>query len=382
VGGGGGAAPPPPPPPPPHAGERYRTQEKRRRHIAYARPLLALALATWVSTAANRAQAHAFDPALLLLKEQRPDVFAMTWRPPVGAEAARTGQELAPRLPAHCRPLDDAAPTPAAPLEPRAPTMLDCRPHGLRGTTISVVGLETSPADAIVQISWLGGARTTVTLHRGAPEFVVPGVAATGPLGTAAVAAPLLERYVRLGTQTILLGVGPLVFVLGLLLLVADLQALPKTLAAFMLAHSVTLGLATLGALHVPPAAVEGSMALGILLIAVEVARAETGYTPELTLARQFPWVVAFAFGLPSGLWFAGTLLATDPPSGHVALRLVAFNIGVEAGQLLLVAALLVPALAWRRLRLVWPRIRLIPTYAMGSAAVAWALAHLSQLWS
>src|SRR4029079_11605226 len=130
----------------------------------------------------------------------------------------------------------------------------------------------------------------------------------------------VVRTYLPLSIEHILTGVDHLLFVLGLLLLVRGFGRVLKTVSAFTLAHSVTLTLATLGFVHVPPAPVEAVIALSIVFVAREIVRPADG-APGL--ARHQPWLVAFTFGLLHGLGFAGGLSAAGLPARHVPLALL-----------------------------------------------------------
>ena len=125
-----------------------------------------------------------------------------------------------------------------------------------------------------------------------------------------------------LGIEHILTGVDHLLFISGLLLLVTGERRL---LFTFTLSHTVSLTLATLGFVHVPPAPVEGVIALSILFVAYEVLRKHEN--PQ-GLAQRKPWLVAFSFGLLHGLGFAGGLAAAGLPAGHIPLALGFFSAG------------------------------------------------------
>jgi hypothetical protein len=114
---------------------------------------------------------------------------------------------------------------------------------------------------------------------------------------------------------------------------------------AFTVAHSITLGAATLGFVHVPPAPGEATIALSILFLAAELARRHAR-PPDASIAdgaadltERFPWLVASAFGLLHGFGFAGALTEVGVPSHAVPLALLFFNVGVEIGQLLFIGA-------------------------------------------
>lgn len=178
------------------------------------------------------------------------------------------------------------------------------------------------------------------------------------------------RRYTALGIEHILLGIDHLLFVLGLLLLVRGGWMLVKTITAFTLAHSITLGLATLGFVQVPSRPVEAAIALSIVFVAVEVVHARQG---RLGLAARHPWVVAFAFGLLHGFGFAGALAEIGLPPGEIPVALLFFNVGVEFGQLLFVGLVLGVKLALDRLRIAWPAwAEALPAYAIGTVAAYW----------
>jgi hydrogenase/urease accessory protein HupE len=140
------------------------------------------------------------------------------------------------------------------------------------------------------------------------------------------------------GIEHILLGVDHLLFVLALTLIVRGGWALVKTITAFTVAHSITLALATFGVVHVPGPPVEAGIALSILLLAVEIVRLSRG---QASITAQRPWAVAFCFGLLHGLGFASALTSIGLPQQDVPLALLAFNVGVEIGQLAFVSVVL-----------------------------------------
>ena len=220
--------------------------------------------------------------------------------------------------------------------------------------------------DVLVRIQTANGAVRTVRLTPSSPSFTVP--AHAGPL-------MVLSAYVGLGIEHILFGVDHLLFVLCLLLLVRGIRNLLATVTAFTLAHSITLAAATLGFIRVPAAPVEATIALSIVFLASELARGDARHT----VARSYPWLVAFAFGLLHGLGFAGALAEVGLPQGEIPLALFGFNVGVELGQLAFVAtvlslARLVRLMAWRMP--VWASAA--AGYAIGSVAAFWVFARLT----
>lgn len=312
--------------------------------------------------------AHSFEPALLDLRERRPGLFDVAWKTP-GPLAGG----LSPELPAHCRRRD-------RPSEGEGLTFFqaDCGTTGLRGERVAVRGLAGTRIDAIVRITWTDGTVTSGVLGSGAEEIVVPMENAAGGVGTGAPAQAVLQGYGRLGVAHILFGFDHLLFVLALLLLVPDVRTLVKTITAFTVAHSLTLALAVLGVVHVPAAPVEALIAVSIVLLAAELTRPADA---PPTFARRWPWAVAFLFGLLHGLGFAGALGQIGLPADHIPLALLAFNLGVEAGQLVFVAAMLGPVVGVRRLAAARAWVWLVPAYAIGVLATAWALERVQRFW-
>ena len=139
--------------------------------------------------------------------------------------------------------------------------------------------------------------------------------------------------FFLLGVHHILSGWDHLLFLLGLLLPCGGLLSLFKIVTAFTLAHSVTLALAVLDLVHLPDRLVESVIALSIAFIAAE------NLFPRATIARR--WVVSFAFGLVHGFGFSSALRELGLPSQGLALSLLGFNLGVEAGQTMVVALVL-----------------------------------------
>ena len=150
-----------------------------------------------------------------------------------------------------------------------------------------------------------------------------------------------------LGVDHILKGIDHLLFVLMLLLLIRDWRTLLGAVTAFTVAHSLSLAAATLGWIIVPPPPVEAIIALSIAFLAAELLHPPG---EEKRLTERFPWLVAFAFGLLHGLGFARALLDIGLPAGDVPLALLAFNLGVEAGQILFIAVVLALGAALARL--------------------------------
>jgi HupE / UreJ protein len=161
-------------------------------------------------------------------------------------------------------------------------------------------------------------------------------------------------EFVGLGfTHIVPHGLDHMLFVLGLFLLSTRLRPLLTQVTAFTLAHTVTLGLSTAGAIRLSPSIVEPLIAASIAYVAIENLCTEK--------VRAGRLVLVFVFGLLHGLGFAGALAELGLPQGKKVLALLSFNAGVELGQLsvLLVAwtavALPFRAKPWYRARVVVP---------------------------
>ena len=155
----------------------------------------------------------------------------------------------------------------------------------------------------------------------------------------------------------------------------------PSSVTAFTIAHSITLAAATLGFVHVPGPPVEATIALSIMLVAAEILNARHG-KPSVT--ARLPWLVAFSFGLLHGFGFAGALAEVGLPQHAIPVALLFFNVGVELGQLVFVAAVL--SLTWllRRaasqllegalVKRAFDRFDVIMAYAIGVMAAYWLI--------
>ena len=182
--------------------------------------------------------------------------------------------------------------------------------------------------------------------------------------------------YFALGVEHILGGIDHLLFVLCLLLIVKGKWLLVKTITAFTVAHSITLALATLGFVRVPQAPVEAVIALSILFLAVELVKQQQG---KSDLAMRAPWIVAFIFGLLHGFGFAGALSEIGLPQADIPLALLMFNVGVEAGQLLFIVAVLLAIQLWKHvLNIEPPWLPRATAYVIGSVSAFWIISRVA----
>jgi hydrogenase/urease accessory protein HupE len=179
-------------------------------------------------------------------------------------------------------------------------------------------------------------------------------------------------EYIGLGFHHIMLGVDHLLFVLGLLLIVQSRMMLFKTITSFTVAHSITLAIATLGFASIPLPPLNAAVALSILFLGPEIVRSWRG---ETSLTIQYPWIIAFMFGLLHGFGFASGLSTTGMPSAELPWALLFFNVGVELGQLSFVFMVLWLIRSFRILEIHWPRwAQMVPGYAVGSLGAFWTI--------
>ena len=321
--------------------------------------LLLVALAALLSPAASFG--HEVRPAYLDLREDSPGEFSVLWKTPM------LGDLRLALAPAFSGPVEALTPVATQPIGDAAVQTWRLRAESLRGQTLRIVGLDTTITDALVRVAFLDGSTWVERLTPRQPRSLIPvRPSVSGVAGT----------YFALGVEHILAGIDHLLFVLALLLLTPGTWRLVKTVTAFTVAHSITLALATLGFVHVPPKPVEAAIALSIVFVAAEIVQARRGRAGR---AAQMPWVVAFIFGLLHGFGFAGALSEVGLPEGHIPVALLFFNLGVEAGQLLFVAAVLTIVAGACRVPMAWPRwAELAPPYAIGSLAMFWVIQRVA----
>ena len=232
----------------------------------------------------------------------------------------------------------------------------------LAGRRLGLAGLERGFSDALLRVASRDDGVQTVRLTPDAPAVEIAAHPSRGEVAW---------TYLKLGVEHILLGFDHLLFVVALVLLIGGARRIVTTVTAFTLAHSLTLAATTLGVMTVARKPVEICIALSIVLIALELLRPPDA---PRTLARRAPELIAFAFGLLHGFGFAAALAEIGLPQGEIPLALLAFNLGVEIGQLGVVAAALLSLVALARApQFKKPAIR-TAAYAIGIIASAWLI--------
>ncbi len=298
---------------------------------------------------AGTAAAHELSMAEMQVREMARGEFFWHWS---ASERRAPAEVLTPIWPEGCR---------------AEQNVLRCGAAGLAGT-LTMQGVGDQYSAAMVKVFWLDGQSRVYTLTAGQPKVQLYG-SADDRRGMGEIA----EAYTYLGVAHILGGIDHLLFVIGLLFLVGFRRDLVWTITAFTVAHSLTLASAALGWLTLRSAPVEACIALSIVLVACEALQRRQ------TLARRWPTLVAFLFGLVHGLGFAGALKEIGLPENHLLVALLTFNVGVEIGQLLTVAA---AWLLWRATAR-WPRLAGLRTallYGIGSMGAFWAWLRIAAI--
>ena len=303
------------------------------------------------------ADAHESRPGYLELREIEPGVYESLWKRPTGGEVEIN---IAPVFPAECGLVGAGSQEVRTEGAFVARGTIRCE-GGLTGRSIAIAGLETTITDVLIRIYYMDGLQETHLVQPNRPSVEIG-----GPSGI----VQRVGAYLRLGIEHIALGVDHLLFVLGLLLIVSSTRMLLKTITAFTVAHSITLGLATLGLARAPELPLNAVIALSILFLGPEIVRVWRGQT---SFTIQHPWVVAFVFGLLHGFGFASGLTAMGLPQGEIPLALLFFNVGVELGQIAFVCLVLGLVRSFRTLEIRWPRwAQMVPGYVVGTLGAFW----------
>jgi hydrogenase/urease accessory protein HupE len=294
------------------------------------------------------AMAHEMSMAEMDLREMSPGEFLWQWSASNDKQRS-VSEDLTPHWPESCAAEEN---------------VLHCGDKGLRGE-LAIDGVGKTYSAALVKVYWLDGQSRVYTLT-GSQRSVHLFGSAEDKRGMSEIA----KAYTVLGFEHILSGFDHLMFVIALLFLVGFNRRLLLTITAFTAAHSLTLALSALGWLTLRPPPVEATIALSIMLVAAEAMHKQP------TLSRRWPAVVAFLFGLVHGLGFAGALKEIGLPQNNLFAALLTFNVGVELGQLFVIALAYVGYRALSRL----PKFeiaRLPALYAIGSIAAYWSIGRI-----
>lgn len=326
--------------------------------------LMAMVLLGLMLALSQTARAHETTIVDLRVQEVAPGDYIWSWGVP--AKGKPVNEDLRIDWPSSCESRGQG---------------LRCGAAGLAGT-VTINGVGKAYSAVLMRLYRLDGQTEVYTLTDANPRVKFQGSQAID-------VAEVTSTYSVLGVEHILTGWDHLLFVIGLLMLVGWNRRLFWTITAFTAAHSVTLAASALGWINLRQGPVEACIALSIVLVASESLRTKP------TAARRWPALVAFLFGLVHGLGFAGALREIGLPPQHLGWALLSFNLGVEAGQVLVLSLCGTLILLVRRLTLrglheahqpnpvAWrnPQAwRTMAVYAVGSLACYWSLERLTVL--
>jgi hydrogenase/urease accessory protein HupE len=225
--------------------------------------------------------------------------------------------------------------------------------ESLKGQTIEVINLSVL-TDALVTFTDRNNDVFEGLMNLKEPRLIVPINKQSIP-----------SSYLTLGIDHLISGVDHILFILGLMFLVSGTLNLIKTITAFTVAHSITLGLSVLGLISLPRTTVEAVIALTIVFLALEIS--------ENKYYKSTPWLIAFGFGLLHGLGFANALTEIGIANEQLLFSLLFFNLGIEAGQLLMIPVFGV--LIWLAYKFnKYNQLATCVSYVLGSMGFFWLI--------
>ena len=288
---------------------------------------------------------HEFSPAHLIIEEDTDFKYEVTWMYPI--------RNLGPvnlSLPNDCQSNSLESFQESKYLSEKI--SLQCS-DSIKGKDIFIKGLSILN-DALVTIKFLDGERYEGLVSVKDSKLTVPQEVQVFPTG-----------YFMLGVEHLIGGPDHLLFVFGLLFIVFGWQNLIKTITAFTLAHSITLGLSVLEIVSLPSATIEALIALTIIYLALEIKDERNN--------KSTPWLMAFGFGLLHGFGFAGALSEIGIANEQLLLSLLFFNVGIEVGQLIMIPLFLILIWLLQRINFNFSVTRL-SSYAIGGMGSFWLI--------
>jgi hydrogenase/urease accessory protein HupE len=328
--------------------------------------MIRLLLALLATLAVSPLSAHELRPSVVELRETQPGEYSLDWKVTLAVgSAGLLAERLEPVIPANCAIQGETSQRmQSAALIGRATMACEGELAGQQFGLSELLG----KSDAIARF---------IPLDLPVQSFRLTADEPTAEILAVPSAFSVLADYFVIGAEHIIFGWDHLLFVIALVLLVRGPWPVVKAATAFTIAHSITLVATVLGYSGLPGRPVEALIALSIVFLAVEVAVVLRD--PERhTLTRRYPWAVAFAFGLVHGFGFAGALADIGLPQTQLATALFAFNVGVEAGQLLVVALTIGILAALKRLPDTTEHNTLrVATYVIGTVGSFWLIERL-----
>jgi hydrogenase/urease accessory protein HupE len=307
------------------------------------------------------AQADEIRPGYVAFTQESATGWALSWKLPMRGGLT---PESRPILPGGCM-IEGEPQRAIAGVAVEFRAKVTCK-EAVAGGKIGMSAMVTSQTDILVRVAPLG--RPVQALR----------LTADVPVATIAEKPDrwrVAKTYFLIGVEHILFGYDHLLFVVCLVLLLSGLWTIAKAVTAFTVAHSVTLIGTTMGLIGLPQAPVEAVIALSIMFLAVEILKKDPD---RPRLSERLPWLVALFFGLLHGFGFAGALREVGLPESDVPTALLTFNLGVEAGQLLIVVAAIAMFRVLRRCPESAGQAALkLGAYAIGVTASYWFIERL-----
>ena len=291
---------------------------------------------------------HEFSPAHLIIEEDTDFKYEVTWMYPI--------RNLGPvnlTLPNDCQ--SNSLETFQESKYLSEKISLQCS-ESIKGKDIFIKGLSILN-DALVTIKFLDGERYEGLVSVKDSKLTIPQEVQVFPTG-----------YFMLGVEHLVGGPDHLLFVFGLLFIVFGWQNLIKTITAFTLAHSITLGLSVLEIVSLPSATIEALIALTIIYLALEIKDERNN--------KSTPWLMAFGFGLLHGFGFAGALSEIGIANEQLLLSLLFFNVGIEVGQLIMIPLFLISIWLLQKIKFNFSVTKL-SSYAIGGMGSFWLIERI-----
>lgn len=274
----------------------------------------------------STAHADEYRPAYLALKQTTENTFDVVWKLP--STKQNQALNLSVKFPQKTKLIKPKS------IRPAGAAIIEqfsiSNESGLIGSDITISGLKNAPTEVLVRIQWQSGVTETARLDASKTGFTVVGTPSF---------LYVVKTYLTFGFEHILEGFDHLLFVACLIFIAGTWRRILITITGFTVAHSITLTLSALGLVHLPIIAIESVIALSIVFLAREIM-----IKNEQTLTWRFPIAVSASFGLLHGFGFASALSEIGLPQTEIPAALLAFNVGVELGQIAFVAVLVLSA--------------------------------------
>ena len=299
-------------------------------------------------------EAHELNPARLILEEVEPYSFDVVWKFPSNV-LTQPGSIVFPPI---CKETSKSLPE----VEGKyliTYSSLVCE-SSLQGNELSVKGLSRM-TDALISIRFSDGNKFEGLVSVNEPKLTIPGETNLYP-----------TSYFWLGVDHLLSGIDHLLFVFGLIFLVQGMTILIKTITAFTLAHSITLGLSVFGVVQLPQATAEALIALTLVYLALEIGS-------KKKYLSTTPWFLAFGFGLLHGFGFAGALSEIGFANENLLFSLLFFNLGIEAGQLVILP--IIGFIIWFFNKIKFEKFSYkLSSYAIGGMGTFWLIERMIKI--